>query len=216
MSTTAIVLSFLALGTAVFAIRGEYRPARTHVYIFKPSTTILIILLALAGNGPVPALYKWLILIGLIFCLGGDVFLMLPARYFIAGLASFLIGHIFYIVAFVTDTGFSLSWWVLPLLVYGVIIYRLLHPHLGNMRGPVTAYVITILLMAWQALGRWSILTNSGALLAALGAISFAISDSVLALDRFRAEFRSARLIVLTTYWGAQWLIAMSVVVGSL
>lgn len=207
---TIIILTVLAVITAVLAIWGEYKPTRTQVYIFKPLTTILIIGIALLGVSP-NALYKNLIIIGLVFCLGGDVFLMLPAKYFIMGLVSFLIGHIFYIVAFATDGGFALSWWLLPLIVYGAIMYGILHPHLGKMRGPVIAYLLVILTMAWQALTRWSALQTTSAMLAAAGAMTFVVSDSALSLDRFREKFRSARVIVLTTYWLAQWLIALSV-----
>ncbi|MBE2198504.1 MAG: lysoplasmalogenase [Anaerolinea sp.] len=204
------ILSLLAMGTAVLAIRGEYQPTRTHVYIFKPLTTFLIILIALQGSTPAAPAYKWLIVAGLILCLAGDVFLMLPPRYFIMGLGSFLAGHWFYIAAFSVG-GTIFSWWLLPLLLYGGVIYALLHPHLGKMRGPVIAYIVTILLMAWQALGRWSTVTTTPALLAAVGAVLFVISDSLLALDRFRQQFKLARLLVLTTYWSAQWLIALSV-----
>lgn len=205
MSTS--ILSLLALGTAVLAIWGEYKPTRTQVYIFKPATTILIILIALLGDA---AVYKWLIVAGLIFCLGGDVFLMLPPRYFTLGLGSFLAGHWFYIAAFTADAGVTYSWWWLPLLLFGGGVYWLLHPHLGKMRGPVIAYIVTILLMAWQALGRWLVKGGEEALWAALGAVSFVVSDAVLALDRFRGSFKAARVIVLTTYWTAQWLIALS------
>jgi len=207
---TIIILTVLAAITAVLAIWGEYKPTRTQVYIFKPLTTILIIGIALLGVSP-NALYKTLIIIGLIFCLGGDIFLMLPAKYFIMGLVSFLIGHIFYIAAFATDGGLELSWWLLPLIVYGGIIYRILHPHLGKMRGPVIAYLVVILTMAWQALTRWSGLQTMSALLAAIGAMTFVVSDTALALDRFRQKYHSARVIVLSTYWLAQWLIALSV-----
>jgi uncharacterized membrane protein YhhN len=207
---TIFILTIFAAITAVLAIWGEYKPTRTQVYIFKPLTTILIIGIALLGVSP-NALYKTLIIVGLVFCLGGDVFLMLPAKYFIMGLVSFLIGHIFYIAAFATDGGFALSWWLLPLIVYGAIMYAILHPHLGKMRGPVIAYLLVILTMAWQALTRWSALQTTSAMLAAVGALTFVVSDSALALDRFREKFRSARVIVLTTYWLAQWLIALSV-----
>jgi len=207
---TIIILTVLAAITAVLAIWGEYKPTRTQVYIFKPLTTILIIGIALLGVSP-NALYKTLIIIGLIFCLGGDIFLMLPAKYFIMGLVSFLIGHIFYIAAFATDGGLELSWWLLPLIVYGGIIYRILHPHLGKMRGPVIAYLVVILTMAWQALTRWSGLQTTSALLAAVGAMTFVVSDTALALDRFREKYHRARVIVLSTYWLAQWLIALSV-----
>lgn len=206
---------WLPLVTAVLAIWGEYRPQRALVYIFKPLTTLLIIWIALNGPlDPVPGYngtYKWLIIAGLIFCLGGDVFLMLPPRYFLAGLGSFLVGHWFYIAAFTVEGGFTLTWWLLPLLLYGGFIYYLLHPHLGKMRRPVIVYIIFILMMAMTALGRWSVMDSRSALLAVIGAILFVISDSVLAFDRFRQKFKAARVIVLTTYWLAQWLIAVSV-----
>ncbi|GAB4276279.1 MAG: lysoplasmalogenase [Candidatus Promineifilaceae bacterium] len=205
------ILSSLIPLSAAAAIYGEYQPTRRLVYIFKPLTTALIILLALTGSGNVQPTYKWLIIGGLVLCLAGDVFLMLPERYFLAGLGSFLAGHWFYIAAFAASVGLVYSWWLLPLLIYGAVVYTLLHPHLGKMRAPVIAYVLTILLMAWQALGRWQVLASVPSLLAALGALFFVISDSVLALDRFRAKFGSARVIVLTTYWLAQWLIAYSV-----
>lgn len=208
----------LPLVTAVLAIGGEYQPKRTLVYIFKPLTTLLIIWMALlAPLDPIPDynwLFKWLVVAGLIFCLGGDVFLMLPAKYFIVGLVSFLIGHLLYIAAFVSDGGFHLAWaWLIPLAVYGVIYYRILAPGLGKLRGPVIVYILTILTMAWQAWGRWSAMPAVGTLLAAIGAALFVVSDSLLAYDRFRQKFWAARIVVLTTYWVAQWLIAYSVMI---
>lgn len=202
----------LPLATAVLAIGGEYQPKRTLVYIFKPLTTLLIIWMALTGPMTTSPAYKWLIIAGLILCLAGDIFLMLPPRYFLAGLGSFLAGHWFYIAAFSSAGGAALTWWLLPLLVYGGFIYYLLHPHLGKMRRPVIVYILFILLMAGAALGRWTTVGGSSASLAAAGAILFVISDSVLALDRFRQKFTAARIIVLSTYWAAQWLIAYSVI----
>jgi uncharacterized membrane protein YhhN len=79
------------------------------------------------------------------------------------------------------------------------------------MRGPVIVYLLVILTMAWQALTRWSAPQTTSTMLAAAGAIAFVVSDSTLALDRFREKFRSARVLVLATYWLAQWLIALSV-----
>lgn len=206
------MMILLPLVTAVLAIGGEYQPKRTLVYIFKPLTTLLIIWMALAGPAATAPLYKWLIVVGLIFCLGGDVFLMLPKKYFIVGLVSFLIGHLFYIAAFVADGGFHLALgWLIPLAVYGFVFFRILAPGLGKLRLPVIVYILAIVTMAWQAWGRWSGLNSSGALLAAIGASLFVISDSFLAYDRFRQKFVAARIIVLSTYWLAQWLIAYSV-----
>lgn len=38
----------------------------------------------------------------------------------------------------------------------------------------------------------------------------FVASDSVLAWDRFGGKFRSAQALILSTYFAAQWLIAVS------
>lgn len=208
-----IAISFVAVAvSAVIHIRAEYRGARRTVYIFKPLTTSLIILTALLLPDAVPGPYKWLIIAGLIFSLGGDVFLMLPQDRFVFGLISFLIAHLFYIAAFTRQTGFQLTPWVLAAyLVYGAAMLYLLWPYLGSMKGPVAVYMGVILVMGWQATERWLSLGGPGALLAVVGAILFVISDSTLALDKFRGQFASARAIVLSTYFAAQWLIALSV-----
>jgi iron(III) transport system permease protein len=96
-----IAISLVAVAISAFIhIRAEYRGPRRNVYIFKPLTTSLIILTALLLPDAVPAPYKWLIIAGLLFSLGGDVFLMLPQDRFVFGLVSFLIAHLFYIAAF--------------------------------------------------------------------------------------------------------------------
>ena len=71
--------------------------------------------------------------------------------------------------------------------------------------------MIVIVARAGQAAGRWHALGSGIALAAAIGAGFFVVSDSVLALDRFRQRFRAARAVTLATYWTAQLLIALSV-----
>ena len=87
---------------------------------------------------------------------------------------------------------------------------RVLWPHLGKMRVPVIVYMLAILLMGWVAASRWILTKQEGSLLAFIGAVLFIMSDSVLAVDRFKGRFRSAQLLILSTYFTAQWLIALS------
>ena len=122
-----------------------------------------------------------------------------------------MVGHLAYTVALTAGSGFSFSLRsLLPLAIYGAAIYTLLAPHLGKMRLPVLAYVVVILIMGWQAWERWNLVGHCTDLLALAGAILFILSDSVLALDRFRAKFKSARFLSLSSYFCAQWLIAFS------
>jgi uncharacterized membrane protein YhhN len=204
--TVAIVIS------AMVSIRAEYHDPRYMVYLFKPLTTGLIILMALLLPAKTAGNYKMLIVAGLCFSLVGDVFLMLPSDKFIPGLASFLIAHLFYIAAFTSGVeGISSAWLLIFFLAYAIIFLRMLTPHLGKMKLPVLIYAIIIAMMGWLAWERWLQTGEQNALLAAIGAVFFIVSDSVLAYNRFVGKFSSARLIILSTYFLAQWLIALSV-----
>ena len=211
------ILTLLAILSASLHIRAEYVSPRYHVYLFKPLTMVFILLIAVPGGKPEFSRYKFAIMVGLLFSLAGDVFLMLPSDRFLAALVSFLIAHLFYIAAFTSGTGFGFSWRSLvPCAIYGIVMFSILVPHLGKMKWPVVVYMVVILVMAWQAWERWSQTGQSAALLAFLGAVLFVISDSALAVNRFRGRYKSAPALILSTYFAAQWLIARSVGWGPL
>ena len=212
---TIVALTGLAFASGALAILAEYRGQRRVVYIFKPLTILLIIWIALSAEAS-HTLYKYLIVAGLLFSLAGDIFLMLPSDRFIAGLVSFLIAHLFYIAAFTIDGGGRpVFWTAIPFLIYGVVMLWVLVPRLGKMKVPVMVYMLVILLMVWQALNRFINTELAGSLYAFAGAALFAASDSFLALNRFRRPFRSAQFLILSTYFTAQWLIALSVALRS-
>jgi uncharacterized membrane protein YhhN len=206
-----IILTFLAFVSLILTITSAYQKRRLTHYLFKPLTLVFIILIALQPKFPVSSFYRYAIVAGLLFSLAGDIFLMLPQDRFIPGLVSFLAAHVFYIAAFLTESDRALSvWTLLPVLIYGALVLRVLWPHLGKMRAPVLVYMAVILLMGWAAADRRILTNQEGSLLAFLGATLFLASDSFLALDKFRRPFRSAQLLILTTYFTAQCLIALS------
>jgi uncharacterized membrane protein YhhN len=208
---TTAVLSLLVLASAFLTIRAECAHARRQVYVFKPLTVAFIILIALQTKHANAPHYKQLIIAGLLFSLAGDVFLMLRRERFVAGLVSFLFAHLFYIAAFTTDGArVSSAWGAFALALYGALMLRLLWPRLGKLKAPVVIYVAAILLMAWQALNRWTATGDTGSALALAGATLFVASDSALAWNRFKGEFKGAQSFVLGTYFVAQWLIALS------
>jgi uncharacterized membrane protein YhhN len=205
-------LTIMVILSAALTIYAQYRGPRSMEYICKPLTTILILLIAVLTGGTSPGLYKYLIFGGLLFSLAGDVFLMLPKDRFIAGLISFLVAHLFYIAAFTQPAGFFFGPAPAAMLaVYGVIVYLLLQRNLGRMRLPVLAYMVVLLVMAWQAWGRYQALRTPTAWMGLLGAALFVLSDTLLALNRFRGKFAAGRALTLLTYFAAQWLIASSI-----
>jgi len=211
-----IVLPFVIAVTTLIGIVADYRRARTAVYVFKPLSTVLIIALAALAQ-PAECTYQVLIIIGLVFSLGGDVSLMLPEEprsYFIPGLVSFLIAHLFYVGAF----SMCASWAgvdaliLVPFVLFGIGTAAYLWPHLGPMKVPVACYIVVILAMGWRAGVRsHADIPMTGAVCALVGAILFIASDLFLAINRFARPFPAARAIVLGTYFSAQTLIALSV-----
>lgn len=191
-------------------------------YVCKPLATVLLLLLAARAIAPVSARYRGTILLGLLFSLLGDIFLMLPVDMFLAGLGAFLLAHFFYMSAFFagSDARTRLTS-IAVFAVFGVANLAGLLPRLESaMRVPVIAYVIALLLMAGFALARARSLraregtasaVAASARLAAIGAALFVVSDTLLAWNRFGGGIPLASLWVLATYFTAQWYIARSV-----
>ena len=205
----------MALISAILYLQAIYREKQQQVYLFKPLTTILILSIALLAADPINSFYKWAIVAGLVFSLGGDIFLILPQNRFILGLVSFLLAHIVFTVGFASVEGFYTSLWLLaPVLLVGAItFFGLLWPYLGKYKIPAAIYTLFIFIMAWQAAGYRIQAGDTSSLLALIGSILFIFSDMVLTINRFRSPIRNARLIYMPAYYAALWLFAMSVVV---
>lgn len=208
-----IILTIPIALSAAIAIAADYRGARRAVYVFKPLTTLLILLAAVLAPAPSTSLYQTLIAAGLVFSLAGDVWLMLPGDRFLPGLVSFLLAHMCYIGAFVADAGLRVSLWFMPCAAFFILFMRLLWNHTGAFRIPVLLYGAVITIMLWQAIERAAAMTAglASAFSAALGAALFVLSDSALAYNRFVHRFRTAQLLVLGAYWAGQLLIALSI-----
>jgi uncharacterized membrane protein YhhN len=206
------ILTLLIVLCALLHIRAEYFGPRIQVYIFKPLATALLILLAITIRGEQPTVYRALLLAGLTFSLGGDILLMLPSDRFMPGLLSFLIAQLLYLGAFTIGRPFFASpLYLIPFAAFGALAYWFLAPGLDGMRIPVAGYIVVILAMASAAYGRYASLGSLSGWLAFLGAALFVISDAILAVNRFRFKFTSARALNLLTYFAAQYLIASSI-----
>ena len=206
-----ILLLLIIISVAV-TILSVYIGNDTLHYIAKPLSTILVMLIPILYSNNSLKQYKNLILIGLIFCLFGDIFLMFEA-YFIYGLVSFLIGHIFFMYAFTTINGFIINIKTLiPLVVVTGLVFFKLKDHLGELMIPVIVYITFILIMSWQAINLYVWKKENQFLLIAIGACLFLASDSLLAYRKFITDFPFGQFLVSSTYWSAITLIALSTV----
>jgi uncharacterized membrane protein YhhN len=213
-----MIFSPLAAATAVCAalsISGALAGVPLLAGPFKVATTALII--CHAWRRSQGGSLDRAVIAGLVLSLAGDAFLIFPWG-FLPGLVSFLLAHLAYLTAF---TGGLREWRpIAPLFAYAVIVSPILialWPAIPEpLRLPVAAYVLAIACMAATAAARWLRLKERGgadeklALLAAVGAALFVISDAVLATHKFAGPVALAPLLNLSAYWLAQWLIASS------
>ena len=91
----AAVVDWLAVG----------RENRTIEYVAKPAALAFLLLYATTLPGT-----SQMLLAALLFSLLGDVYLMLPADLFLAGLGAFLLGHVAYVGAFAVSLSSRLLW----------------------------------------------------------------------------------------------------------
>jgi uncharacterized membrane protein YhhN len=213
----ASLLSWLTALSALLAVLGAPWALNLPwlVYVFKPLTTVLVIVYAWRRGAGESRVRHWFLL-GLALSLSGDIALLWPTQGFLPGLVAFMLAHLSYIVAFSLRVRFASR--LLPFAIYALVslgILSLLWSGVPQpLRIPVTAYVVCLAAMAaqasvvWRATGATQERTRRG--IGALGGALFVSSDTLLAIDRFAHPLLGASLWILATYWLAQWCIASS------
>lgn len=209
----ALVCAAIAFSGLAVAAHQTPSQLRWAIYFFKPSATLLIAAIAWRRSRILSASSGIAIVVGMLFSTLGDVFLMAPGNYFLQGLASFAVAHVCYLFALTRDVPFAVRWG--PFLAYGAIAAGTLvwlWPDVpAPLRLAVVIYSALLAAMAAQAASRSIIMRTSSSLCAALGGAFFLASDSMLAINRFGHRFALASLCVLSTYYLAQLLIALSI-----
>ncbi len=205
ISTRTKLLFAIGLIAAIAFIVGDILDLYWLRMVTKPIPVLLmaIYLLMLPGKQG----FQWLVILGLIFGLSGDILLEYSQSTFLFGLISFLIGHIFYIIAFLSDCR-SPGWgYAIFIYLYGVALYGFLETgSLGDMALPVMLYVLVITTMVWRAAARYNApgVNQESAKAGMIGALLFLASDSLLALTLFIFPIAYAGVVVIITYWLAQ------------
>lgn len=200
----AVALLVVAERTGPFALKA----------LAKQGAATGFLLVALSAGATGSTYGRW-ILLGLALSWVGDACLLSSARGpFLAGLGSFLLGHLAYVGAF-ASTGPSLAWslgTLVPLAVIAAVVWSWLRPNLeGPMIGAVAAYILAITAMAALSFGAWAGGARMGVVAIPVGAVAFFLSDLAVARDRFVAPGWTNRLWGLPLYFLGQVLLASSV-----
>lgn len=222
MTAVLWIVGVLAVLLAALYIRVNQYGAPPVKLLLKTLASLAFVCLGLLGAARAGGAYAWLTWIGLILGAAGDVLLQfMDCRpkdrepFFRAGLGAFLIGHVFYIVAFAL-LGRVTGWAVLLAAVLFAAMFLLQFPARMDLKGqkvPVYAYAAVISVMT--AFAVLSFGAGARGALVGLGGILFLVSDAILALIFF-SPLREKSLPTwnLITYYAAQILLALSIAVG--
>lgn len=158
--------------------------------------------------------------LAIVFSLAGDVLLMFEAgdpKFFMMGLAAFLVAHISYIISYRQHQDWSLEKKPLkdiqkirfgfPIVLAGTGLIVVLYPSLGSLRIPVMLYALVLIVMVLNSVFRYGRTNNVSFILVFLGSILFMFSDSVLAINKFFKPVPAAGIWIMSTYILAQFLI---------
>lgn len=159
---------------------------------------------------------RMLVTWALLFSCGGDTLLLFTAKnelFFMAGLVSFLVAHLFYILFFlyVKKQNRPGKPWnpivVFLVLIYIAVLFYILKPGAGPLKVPVLVYATVLGGMLLSAIHAFHFPAQLAGAFCVTGAMLFVASDSLLALDKFHHSFKTAPLLVMTTYCLAQLLL---------
>ena len=220
-----VVLAIEILGEILFVLNGIPHL----VYFFKPLLMPLLILWYLKSvEKPLK-----IIIYALVFSFFGDVFLMFlmsfPDKeyFFLAGLASFLVAHVLYIVLFVKYINKAKKsiltrkpYLVFPFVLYGISLLMYLYSAANSkfieMQIPVIVYAAVIMFMVIAAIARYERVLQKSFAWVLVGALLFMFSDTLIALNNFSEIFTNkkyiAKFFIMSLYVIGQYLITAGIV----
>ncbi|WP_373550902.1 lysoplasmalogenase [Haliscomenobacter sp.] len=188
-------------------------------YLTKP-LLLLPLLVAWQSTTLLKTRFDRLIAGAFLFSWFGDLLLMMVSSawgqkvpFFILGLGCFLVAHLFFIAAFWHCKGKRTGliqqkpWLLVPFLLFWGILMYILWPGLGDLRIPVTAYSLVIIVMTASAHNLWPLITKPYRTYLSIGTILFVLSDSLIAVNKFASSFPGASFAIMLTYIVAQYLI---------
>lgn len=157
----------------------------------------------------------------LVFSFLGDLLLTQPGEMlFLAGMLAFMGTHVCNAFFFLTlkkgastetkgITAIVMVFIGMFMVLLGAFVFCRLQAHLGKFLLPVAVYMVVISVMAVcsGAVLRNSFLSKAAVRYMIPGAVLFALSDAILALNKFLWHEQMADIAVMATYGPAQYLL---------
>lgn len=221
MGTGILLLCLLGFAIQCLFIVIEHQQKYVPAVILKGSASAVFCIIGYLGSmGATNISFAKMVFIGLIFGALGDILLNLRfvfekigQKIFLVGILAFFVGHILYLIALI-----PLSSNLIPCVVIGVVLAALILTWIFKTLTVKVAfkifgifYIGAVVLMTCVAIGNVVSIGSTSAMMYAIGAVSFTLSDIVLIFNTFGSEQKySMRITNLSLYYLGQLLIACS------
>ena len=207
-SLLVLLLYFFCSAADIAAVgKGNVRAERIAKPLLMP---LLLIFYLLSTKAP-----DIFLVLALVCGFLGDTFLLGSGAFFACGLFAFLLGHVFYITAFLKPLDFAtlsplfLISAILLYVLYCIPVSRRLLPSVEpKLRPAVILYMICLLGMSCSSLLRYPCTSGARFWLSFLGSLLFVLSDTMLAFRVFKKKSNgNSGAAVMVTYLLAQLMI---------
>jgi uncharacterized membrane protein YhhN len=206
-----LVTVFAAFALADWAViwRGEDRRRP----ITKTLATVALGVIA-ATVGEMASDARAALVVAVVLCLAGDIFLLRDDdTSFLAGLGSFALGHGAYVV---TALLIGVTWprlaWAFPFLAVVLGVQTMTQMLPGAKRHGGTAMMVAVAIYSGVISAMVITATGTSSWVAAVGAMLFATSDSIIGYNRFVKPVDRADLPIMVTYHAGQGLLVLGLI----
>lgn len=232
----AVLLVAISFVIPFFLKAEQPKPCRKSLYLKQTCSTIFLINALAAGLVGDFTRYAAFMFVGLCFSWLGDFLLHVRpgSGFFVAGLSSFLVGHVFYTIAYCK--AFKVLFPYTPLvtapelIIYIILVVAailsaifIVKIELGKLLIPCILYTATIAAMVVKAFSLAIMIMKSGSLIKApiltgillmLGAFLFMLSDYTLSVLTFKKDVKkhgALRQVNIWTYFYAQMFLGATI-----
>jgi uncharacterized membrane protein YhhN len=207
----AIAFSVAGVITAVLQFWPKTSISQQQPFVFPLLTMIAIDIVALLAPDPINLMYKGAMLLGLLLSTLAVIFFYLPKTPVYVAVAHFFVIHFLYFIGFAAANRIVLpSPIILLVAAYASLIYWMVNDQLKEQIGALIGYIVVMAFMVWAASEVWVQHTQIWASATFVGALLLVISNSALLLDRARTPVKWGDVIIASTFYAGQLLIAWS------
>lgn len=188
-------------------------------YIFKTTASVLFVILGIINFIFVfkldqrKSLFKYFMLLGLVFACLGDIVLI---DYFIYGAMLFAIGHVFFFVSYSILNKINWKDLVISLAIFAVALIIILALPIFDYKGMlpiVIVYALIISFMLGKAISNFAFNKEfkTQNLIIMIGSILFFLSDLMLLFNVFADVSNIFDIMCLVLYYPAELILASSI-----